>query len=515
MPELTINPIQQKAISFAAGTMQVLAGPGSGKTFVITRRIRYLIEQCNVEPSGILVITFTKAAANEMRQRFMRLMPQTSSPVQFGTFHAIFYHILRQTAKYRQFTLINETEKRKLLLQILHMPVSPLFTGNEKTEYLIKAISQIKNNGESFEHIPSDLFTIEETREIYNQYNGYLSQFHKMDFDDMGLLCLKLFQENPDILAKWQKQYLYIMIDEFQDINWMQYQIIRSMAYPRNNLFIVGDDDQSIYGFRGAKPDIMKQFIKDYPDAKQLLLDKNYRCHEQIVDNSLKVIAVNKNRFHKKITALHRDGEGVILHPFPNQEAEYEAFIQMLDDLSQNTSPKDLCHTAVIYRTNYECSMLAEKLLLHKIPFQMKEALQSRYEHFVIKDMLAYLEFASGNRNKAIFHLFMNRPLRYLKKDCAKEKDTTLKELLDYYGNDIPMQNTARKLFQDLERIGKMRPYAAVCYIRQVIGYDAYLKEKYDMETSGKLFQIADDFRTLAKSYQSFHELNDYISQLP
>ena len=513
MPEFTTNPIQQEAISFTAGAMQVLAGPGSGKTFVITRRIRYLIENYNVEPSKILVITFTKAAAKEMQQRFEKLTAQTRAPVHFGTFHAIFYHILRQTAKYRNFTLITETEKRKLLLQILHMPVSQLFVGNEKTEYLIRTISQIKNNGESFAQIPCDLYTKEEIRAIYHQYNEYLAELEKMDFDDMGLLCLKLFQEHPDMVSKWQEQYRYIMVDEFQDINWMQYQIVRAIAHPHNNLFIVGDDDQSIYGFRGAKPDIMRQFMADYPNAKQVLLDRNYRCHEQIVKKSLQVIAPNKNRFVKVIHAVHRDGEGVILHPFPDQDQEYEAFIQMLKDLAQNTVPEELSHIAIIYRTNYECSLLAEKLLLHEIPFLMKEPVQSRYDHFVIKDLLAYLEFANGNRRREIFHLFMNRPLRYLKKDSARKENVFLDELLQYYENDPVMQKTAHKLFYDLEKIAKMRPSTAIRYIRQVIGYDAYIKEQYDKNTSDKLLQIADDFQTLAKGYQVFWELTDYISQ--
>ena len=157
MPEFTTNPIQQKAIEFAAGTMQVLAGPGSGKTFVITQRIRYLIEHYHVEPSSILVITFTKAAAKEMQQRFDKLMENTSPPVQFGTFHAIFYHILRQTSVYRKFTLITEMEKRNILLRILHMPASQLLAGSEKVEYLLQTISRIKNNGEVFDECSTDL----------------------------------------------------------------------------------------------------------------------------------------------------------------------------------------------------------------------------------------------------------------------------------------------------------------------------------------------------------------------
>lgn len=512
MPEISTNIMQQKAIRFHAGPMQVLAGPGSGKTFVITQRIRYLIEHYHVDPSSILVITFTKAAAMEMQQRFDRLMERTSPPVQFGTFHAIFYHILKQTAAYRKFTLITEMEKRKILLRILRMPASQLLAGSEKVEYLLRTISMIKNNGETFDECSTDLFTKDEIQNIYRQYHAFLTEFQKMDFDDMGLLCLKLFQDNPDILSMWQQKFQYIMIDEFQDINLMQYQIIRFLA-ASENLFVVGDDDQSIYGFRGAKPDIMRRFMTDYPNAEQLLLDVNYRCHEKIVESSMQMIALNQNRFTKNIHASHCDGAGVLFQAFQEQEEENEWLIQKLKKLADETEREQLCHTAVIYRTNYECSLLAEKLLVNEIPFIMKETLRSRFEHFVIQDILAYLEFANGNRSREIFHLFMNRPLRYLKKDCAKNSPVRIEELFSYYQNDKTMQETVRKLFHDIGRIGSMRPQLAVNYIRKVAGYDLYLKENSGRETAEKLLQTADDFQAFAGQFRSFREMNDYISQ--
>lgn len=513
MPEIITNPMQNKAVEFAAGTMQVLAGPGSGKTFTVIQRIQHLIKQHGVESSSILVITFTRAASEEMRQRFNKQIKGKKPIVNFGTFHAIFYHILRQTGKYRKYSLITETEKRKLLLQILQMPASLLLTSNERIDALIRYISQIKNNGENFDSISQDMFTKEELMHIYREYNQYLAEFSKLDFDDMGLLCLRLFKENPDVLAQWQEKYQYILVDEFQDINPMQYQIIRYIASPQDNLFIVGDDDQSIYGFRGARPDIMQQFMKDYPNAEQLLLDVNYRCHEQIVEKSLKVIEDNKNRFEKKIRAVHHEGAGVIMQSFPNQDKEYEGLIQELKELTANSRAEQLRNTAVIYRTNYECSMLAEKLLLNSIPFVMKEPLRSQYDHFVIKDLLAYLDFSYGNRNRDIFHLFMNRPLRYLRKDCARHDPVVLKELLTYYKNEPNMQEVSRKLFYDIEQLSAMRPYLAINYVRQVIGYDDYLRETYGLEMAEKLIQMADDFQKLAKKHRNFRDLNRYIRQ--
>ncbi len=367
MPEFTMSSKQKKAIEFTSGPMQVLAGPGSGKTFTITQRIRYLIMECGIEPSRILVITFTRAAAGEMQQRFHKLVRKTNSYVSFGTFHAVFYSILRQTGQYRQFTLLPETQKRNLLAQILQLPMTPLLAENEKISGLISLISQVKNNGERFDGLSEELFSKEELKAIYEDYNGYLAEFSKMDFDDMGLLCRKLFRENPDILKEWQKRYSYILIDEFQDINPLQYQIVRLLAQPENNLFIVGDDDQSIYGFRGARPDIMQQFLRDYPMAEQVLLDINYRCNGQIVEKSLQVIAANQNRFFKNIQANHKEGAGVIMQSFSRQEQEYEELLRMLRETARRVKPEALSETAVIYRTNYECNILAENCYYRKL----------------------------------------------------------------------------------------------------------------------------------------------------
>lgn len=518
MPELIINSIQKKAIEFAAGTMQVLAGPGSGKTFVITQRIRHLIRNCGVEPSDILVITFTKAAAIEMQQRFYKLMEGYRPPVNFGTFHAIFYHILRQTGKYRKYTLITESEKRKLLLHLLHIPVTSTLFYNEKIETISEHIGKLKNNGEDAVYLTDGIFsnndlTVEKFMNIYREYNQYLEEFGKLDFDDMGLLCLKLFNGNPQILRQWQEKYRFIMVDEFQDINPLQYEIIKCIAASYNNLFVVGDDDQSIYGFRGASPDIMQKFMTDYPDAEQLMLDINYRCHEQIVKESLNVINANSNRFKKEIHASHANGAGIIVQSYPDREKEYEELLHTLKDLTQKNPSDRLCSAAVIYRTNHECSFLAEKMLINGIPFIMKEMPQCQYDHFVIKDILAYMEFANGNRVREIFHLFMNRPLRYLRKDCAINNPVELNELLQYYKNDADMQAVSKKLFHDIEQISGLRPYTAISYIRNVAGYDTYIKQNYDKETSEKLLGIAEDFQNTAKKYKSFEELNDYVSQ--
>ena len=316
------------------GPAMVLAGPGSGKTFVTVHRIRRLITSRGVDPAHILVITFTKAAALEMQQRFFRLMGEENLPVRFGTFHAVFYHILKQSAQYREYTIITETEKRKLVRDIIHNHKRFAYLQEEDIEEILTAVSRFKIGktegklletensasggwaSETSERTWQDKAgngTVEQAdfQFLYKEYQGWLAEISKFDFDDLMTSCLRLLRDDAETLAQWQSQFRYILVDEFQDISPVQYEIIRLLAAPENNLFVVGDDDQSIYGFRGASPDCMKRFLTDYARAKQILLDVNFRCHGDIVQAAAKVIAENESRIPKEICPAHEDGTGL------------------------------------------------------------------------------------------------------------------------------------------------------------------------------------------------------------
>lgn len=333
-PEFSCTPNQEKAISHTDGPAMVLAGPGSGKTFVTVHRIRRLITSQGIDPAHILVITFTKAAALEMQQRFFRLMGEENLPVRFGTFHAVFYHILKQSAQYRNYTIITETEKRKLVRDIIHNHKRFVYLQEEDIEEILTAVSRYKiktaemqNGSAGADGRKAERAEEEKTGELsgmpefqkmkredflflYEEYQSWLAEFFKFDFDDLMTSCLWLLQNDAETLAEWQAQFRYILVDEFQDISPIQYEIIRLLAAPENNLFVVGDDDQSIYGFRGASPDSMKRFLADFPQAKQILLDVNFRCHEAIVSAALRVIAENVNRIPKEIFRCMRKGRG-------------------------------------------------------------------------------------------------------------------------------------------------------------------------------------------------------------
>ena len=311
---MSLNKAQKEAVSHKEGPCLVLAGPGSGKTLTIAKRIEYLIKVYKVRPEEILVITFTKYAAGEMRDRFQYVMEGRRLPVTFGTFHGIFYGILKWAYKLDRSNILSEEEKNQLLKEILKQMDWEQTEKSQEADFLqelSEEIGNVGNNAVDIEFYESRRFPKDKFRELYRIYETEKKKYRKLDFEDMLIWCRKLFLERPDLLAKWQEKYHYVLVDEFQDINQVQYDVIRMLAAPENNLFIVGDDDQSIYGFRGAKPGIMKDFMRDYPEAKRILLDINYRSNAHIVKGALRVIGHNKDRYEKEIQPFREAQETV------------------------------------------------------------------------------------------------------------------------------------------------------------------------------------------------------------
>ena len=276
---MSLNKAQKAAANHFKGPCLVLAGPGSGKTLTIARRIEYLIKIYKVRPEEILVITFTRYAAGEMKKRFCQIMGSESFPVNFGTFHSVYYWILKWAYGLTNTSLLSDGEKYAILRQIMGEQKDTSIEEQEE-DYLrglAEEIGNVKNNRKDIESYSSLHYEKELFKKIYLAYEDKKKRLKKMDFEDMLVMCCRLFEERKDILRKWQQKFQYILIDEFQDINQAQYDVIRMLTADSGNLFAVGDDDQSIYGFRGAKPGIMMEFKKDYPKAKQLLLNVNYR----------------------------------------------------------------------------------------------------------------------------------------------------------------------------------------------------------------------------------------------
>ncbi|MDY2760710.1 MAG: ATP-dependent helicase [Faecalimonas umbilicata] len=505
------NEAQTKAICHKNGPAMVLAGPGSGKTLVITRRVEYLIKKYGVRPEQILVITFTKAAAKEMRERFARITKEDRFPVTFGTFHGIYYGILKWAYRMNASNIFSEEEKMMLLREVIAGMELEIEDEKEFLQGIASEIGQIKNNRLSLEEYESSNCSDQMFCQIYEEYERRRKLLKKIDFDDMLVLCYELFQKRPDILQLWQKKFQYILIDEFQDINQVQYDVIRMLALPENNLFIVGDDDQSIYRFRGARPEIMLGFSKDYPNAKSIILDVNYRSTKAVVSAARRVIERNKNRYQKEIITVNEQGDNVHIQEVrhPVEESHYVRE-QIAKAVAAGTEPSQI---AVLYRTNTEPRALVETFMEYHIPFQMKEHLPNLYEHFIGRDFQAYMRMALGGRDRGDFLMIMNRPNRYIGRDSVDRGEISFENLRKYYMEKDWMVDRIDQLEVDLKVISRMTPYAAIQYIRKSVGYDLFLNE-YAIKRKMKLEDLQELIREMEERAKEFKTIEEWFAHI-
>ena len=513
---MNFNKAQKTALSHRDGPMMVLAGPGSGKTTVITHRIKKLLEQ-GVNPSGILVITFTKAAATEMKERFLRLAGKEyengDGKVTFGTFHSVFYQILKMAYRFPAGSVLGEEEKRDFFKEYLEKSDLEVEDEGEFISSVINEISYAKGNRIDLTYYYSQNCPEEWFKKLYGGYENMLRSTGKLDFDDMLVMCHELFTERKDILVAWQRKYRYILVDEFQDINRIQYEIVRMLALPENNLFIVGDDDQSIYRFRGAKPEIMLGFVKDYPDAKQVLLAENYRSAKEIVETSLRLIGHNKVRFPKDLAPVHGVGRPVDITVYENPLREMEDVARKLRQyVMAGYAYEDM---AVLFRTSTGSGLLAEKLMEYNIPFQMRDVIPNLYSHWIAKDLFAYLTLGQGGRKRSDFYRIMNRPNRYLSRDAFETPEVSFGAVKSFYQDREWMEERVWNLESDLNTIGKLKLAAAINYIRKAVGYDDYLKSYAEFRRlkPEELFEIADRLAESAAGFATFAEWQEHVKQ--
>lgn len=512
---MNLNHAQTEAVAHNKGPCMVLAGPGSGKTLTIAKRIEYLIMKHKVRPEEILVITFTKYAAWEMKNRTRSICGPSSYAVTFGTFHGIYYGILKWAYRLNQSNLLSDEEKYRILREILpgiDWDQEP--EADEEKDYLQELaieIGNVKNNCMDIEEYEPVKYTTEKFRKLYRTYEETKKKYRKIDFEDMLIQCRDLFMKRPDILKKWQEKFQYILVDEFQDVNQAQYDVVRMLAAPQDNLFVVGDDDQSVYGFRGAKPGIMMEFMKDYPKARQILLDVNYRSSGYIVKGALRVIGNNKIRFEKKIEAFRKPDETVHVQEVkdPVQEAEY-----VLERIREYRE-KGVSYTemAVLYRTNVDARAMSELMTEYQIPFVMKEHLNNIYEHFIALDMISYLRLSQGEYDRKYFLQIANRPNRYLTRESMKTGNVSYESLRRYYRDKDWMVDRIDQLEWDMKMICDKTPYAAIQYIRKRMGYDEFLKEyaAYRKISSEDLFALLEEIWQNSKGYGTIKEWFEHI----
>ena len=507
---------QKKAIEHGAGPLMVLAGPGSGKTFVITHRIKYLIEGPGINPAHILVVTFSRAAAKEMKDRFEKLCKK--SPVTFGTFHSVFFNLLKTAYGFSseqiasdelRYTLIKELIKRN---SIENEDINTL-AGN-----LLNEIALVKQDNISIKNYYSNSISSDTFKKIYSDYESELEARGKLDFEDMLSLTYELLSERSDILKAVQNRYRYILVDEFQDINFLQYNIIKLMAGEKQNITVVGDDDQSIYRFRGARPEIMLGFERDFRNVKKVFLDINFRSSTQIVNASTKLISFNSKRFPKNFKAKNGDGAPVSLIEFKNPFLEVNSIIKDIKDYIK--SGQDINNIAVLYRTNLSPRLLIERLMRNNIPFTIRDAIPNLFDHWVAKDIISYIKLAINMGDKSDLLRISNKPNRYISRDSLSSSRANIETLFDYYDDKSYMIKRIVELREHLRTIKNLKPATALRYIRNVVGYDEYIEEYCDMNgvESDDCYSILGDLENSAAEYNTFNDwfvhMDEYKDEL-
>lgn len=503
------NAGQLAAIRHVNGPMMALAGPGSGKTTTMVHRIKYLIEEAGVSPANILVITFTRASAKEMENRFIRLMDGKRVPCTFGTFHSVFFHILKQAYGYQTANILTEEEKYKRIRELIRKQDLEYEDEEDVAACVIQEMGLMKGEMIPLEHFYSSTVGEEVFRNIYRAYEKQNIANGKLDFDDMLVYCYELLREREDILHALQKRYRYILVDEFQDINKIQYEITKLLAAPENNLFIVGDDDQSIYGFRGAQPSIMLHFEQDFPNVKKTLFDVNYRCSRNITEGALRLISHNQVRFVKKLKSSRDYEEAVKIHHMKTLPEESAHVLNTIQKYQGEGIPYS--EIAVIMRTNVSARPIVNKLIEYNIPFQVRDHVPSIYDHFVVKTVLDYVRAAMGNRERALFLRIMNKPKRYLSRELLTNTTVSFEELRKQAeGKEWAIDNIDQFEYE-LKILAGLKPFAAVHFIRKAIGYDSYLEEyaKYRHLNVEDLYEILDELSELSRQYKTFADWFD------
>lgn len=528
------NQAQRQAIAHFTGPCLTLAGPGSGKTTVIVERICHLLER-GVPARNILVLTFTRAAAVEMRERFIKRIQEKAEndadhgsgavvsaarQVLFGTFHSAFFQILRYSGGYDASSVLRGEEKYALLEEVARS-VGIYHDREGWYQEVLKEISDVKGNAMEPEAYKPLSCTPKEFSVLYRGYQDLLTQRKKLDFDDMLLRCLRLFEERPDILEIWQERCQFVLIDEYQDSSLIQCRLAQMLAAPQNNIMVVGDDDQSIYGFRGAAPERLRDFLETYPDAKQYLLNINYRCPEAVVEAVGQLIGENQNRLPKEILAdkaaivagtnVGEQEQQITVEEYSSLLEENEAVIARIQEYYAAGVPYE--DMAVLYRINRNPAQLLRLMEKQGIPVQVKGTAGGPFHHWICQDLCAYLAAANGSTRRSDWLRVVSHPERYFSRSALGQEPVTLDKLFDYYSDDRRRIDTLDHLSYDMTLLRKSPPYAGISHLRRYMGYDDYLEEN-DKTGEGRLQEIAEQLQETADGCRTGMEWLTYVEKM-
>ena len=511
-----LNENQKQAICHETGPMLVLAGPGSGKTTVLLCRILRLLEKGLAKPDQILALTFSKAAAEEMKERFRRA--KGPEGVAFGTFHSVFFRILRRKYGWSTDRVFQEEERRAVLRNMLEEAKWDIPDLEEYISVFLSQLSLMNSELESVNTFEPAGIPAVEFRKLFHTYERYKERHEKLDFDDMLTMCHHLLKTDAETRAAWQGRYRFILVDEFQDVNRAQFECLRMLAEEHRNLFVVGDDDQSIYAFRGARPDFLLQFPMLYPDAQRVTLNTNYRSTDRVIALAERVIGNNEVRFAKEMHGTGIDGDKVTFFLADDVTAEADRIAEKIADLMDEGVA--LSEMAVIYRTNLQGGVFARALYKKGIPYELRESGANVYDHWIAKDLLAYLFLAENEESDSALRRILNKPKRYIGRDLLAEAEkmpyTLMRSFFACPSLKKWQEEHLENLRADLNQIRRKNVYDGLKYIRKVIGYDEYLEEfaVYRRTSAQVLWEIADEVMETARDCKDVKQFRERLEEM-
>lgn len=532
---MELSKEQQEAVENVNGQVILISCPGSGKTSTIIRRVSHMVE-VGIPPHQILVLTFSRDAAAEMETRYRQFKyAETRQDVVFSTIHSFCFQVVAAAYQMGSENILRDSDAWMIVRRGLD---DLRRTGNIKmqirdyadfTSSCIREISVINNNCMDdvvkWDNYDAQTCPTKEFRMVYELYERQKRSMGKIDYDDMLRLCYRLFRDQPDILEEYQRRYRYIIVDEYQDTNYIQASIIYMLAGKEKdaNICIVGDDDQSIYRFRGARPEIMLNFPDTYPNCRRIYMETNFRSEPEIINAAKKLIAHNKKRFPKDIRP-HKKGHGT-LEVFNGKNARDEVF-QLIGKLEKyHNDGIDYTDMAVLYRNNKQAGFLAVALMGREIPFYSSERISSPYSHWIFSDIMAFYRLAEGIGTNQDLIQVINKPNRFIPTNCLRKCPISRKAVLDAVRMEIgenwkwnKAEYSIQSFFQNLKYLKGVDPEDFLDILNTFTGYVAYLEEyaRYRQQDPSELTNIlalyAEDIKS--QGITSMEQWTDYARQM-
>ncbi|MCX7568990.1 ATP-dependent helicase [Tumebacillus sp. DT12] len=517
---IRLNEEQREAVRHVTGPLVVFAGPGSGKTTVLTCRASYMMQVAGIPAHSMLVVTFTRAAAEEMKTRLAAmpgLGPQMVRSAEIGTFHSIFMRILLQQSGGRVPQLLEEQEQRQIIRTLLRGQGKD--GDDEEVAEALQKIGLCKNNLIMPERIKATKPENQQFKELFAGYEAQKKRQERWDYDDILVHCHALLKSNPTVLEHYRRRFQYILVDEFQDTNLAQYEVIRLLG-AHGNVCIVGDDDQSIYRFRGSQVEYLLGFDTLFPGSGKVILATNYRSTDPVIETASRLILHNKKRQSKKIRGTGRAGvQPTVIRPEGERSEAEQILTEMEKKVADGTVLEDI---AVLYRTNIQVRAIIDGLVKRNLPFTLHDAEGDFYRRWQVRDVLTYMRLALDPDDLDGLVQIINRPKRYMSADrwveeahtIRREKNVTYLEALPHLSGLEPYQTAKlEQLMQDIRSLRLQTPGQALRTIRQVIGYDKYLEE-YSIKTGNDLKQVKDPLEELEEAVIGHRTIPDFLAHI-